>query len=148
MGKMAINGMGRIGRAALKITLDSTNLELVAVNDLMPLDNLVYLLKYDTVYKRYHRKVEMRDDNLVIDGKTIKFLSVKDPAQLPWKDLDIDVVCECTGVFTNMEGMNKHLQAGAKFALLSAPPKGVDVCCIVHGVTKPEAGERAYSCAS
>jgi len=148
MAKVAINGMGRIGRAALKIILDSTNLELVAVNDLMPLDNLVYLLKYDSVYGRYHRKVEMRDNNLVVDSKTIKFLSVKDPAQLPWKDLDIDVVCECTGVFTNMEGMNKHLQAGAKFALLSAPPKGVDVCCIVHGVTKPEAGERAYSCAS
>jgi glyceraldehyde 3-phosphate dehydrogenase (phosphorylating) len=83
-----------------------------------------------------------------VDGKTIKFLSVKDPAELPWKDLGIDVVCECTGVFTNMEGMNKHLQAGAKFALLSAPPKGADVCCIVHGVTQPAAGERAYSCAS
>lgn len=148
MGKVAINGMGRIGRAALKIILDNTNLDLVAVNDLMALDNLVYLLKYDTVYKRYHRKVEMKDGNLVVDGKTIKFLSVKDPAQLPWKDLDIDVVCECTGIFTNLEGMNKHLQAGAKYALLSAPPKGVDVCCIVHGVTKPEAGERAYSCAS
>jgi glyceraldehyde 3-phosphate dehydrogenase len=148
MAKVAINGMGRIGRAALKIILDSTNLDLVAVNDLMPLDNLVYLLKYDTVYKRYHRKVEMKDGNLAVDGKTIKFLSVKDPAQLPWKDLDIDVVCECTGIFTNMEGMNKHLQAGAKYALLSAPPKTADVCCIVHGVTKPEAGERAYSCAS
>jgi glyceraldehyde 3-phosphate dehydrogenase len=148
MAKVAINGMGRIGRAALKIILDSTKLDLVAVNDLMPLDNLVYLLKYDTVYKRYHRKVEMKDGNLAVDGKTIKFLSVKDPAQLPWKDLDIDVVCECTGIFTNMEGMNKHLQAGAKYALLSAPPKTADVCCIVHGVTKPEAGERAYSCAS
>ncbi len=91
MGKIAINGMGRIGRAALKIILDSTKLDLVAVNDLMPLDNLVYLLKYDSVYKRYHRKVEMKDGNLVIDGKTIKFLSVKDPAQLPWKDLDVDV---------------------------------------------------------
>jgi glyceraldehyde 3-phosphate dehydrogenase len=148
MAKVAINGMGRIGRAALKVILDSTKLELVAVNDLMPLDNLVYLLKYDTVYGRYHRKVEVRDNNLVIDGKTIKFLSVKDPAQLPWKDLGVDVVCECTGVFTNLEGMNKHLAAGAKYALLSAPPKGADVCCIVHGVTQPAAGERAYSCAS
>ena len=68
MGKVAINGMGRIGRAALKIILDNTNLDLVAVNDLMALDNLVYLLKYDTVYKRYHRKVEMKDGNLVVDG--------------------------------------------------------------------------------
>ena len=148
MGKIAINGMGRIGRAALKIILDSTKLELVAVNDLMPLDNLVYLLKYDSVYGRYHRKVEMKDGNLVVDGKTIKFLSVKDPAQLPWKDLDVDVVCECTGVFTNLEGMQKHLKAGAKFALLSAPPKGADVCCIVHGVTQAPKGEKAYSCAS
>ena len=148
MAKVAINGMGRIGRAALKIILDNTKLDLVAVNDLMPLDNLVYLLKYDSVYKRYHRKVEMKDGNLVIDGKTIKVLSVKDPAELPWKDLGIDVVCECTGVFTNQEGMNKHLQAGAKYALLSAPPKGADVCCIVHGVTQPPAGEKAYSCAS
>ena len=148
MAKIAINGMGRIGRAALKIILDSTNLDLVSVNDLMPLDNLVYLLRYDSVYGRYHRKIEIKDGNLVIDGKTIKFLSVKDPAELPWKDLGIDLVCECTGVFTNMEGMNKHLKAGAKYALLSAPPKGADVCCIVHGVTKPPAGEKAYSCAS
>jgi glyceraldehyde 3-phosphate dehydrogenase len=148
MAKIAINGMGRIGRAALKIILDSTNLDLVAVNDLMPLDNLVYLLKYDSVYKRYQRKVEMKDGNLVVDGKAITFLSVKDPAQLPWKDLGIDVVCECTGIFTNLEGMNKHLQAGARYALLSAPPKGADVCCVVHGVTKPPEGEKAYSCAS
>jgi len=148
MGKIAINGMGRIGRAALKIILDDTKLNLVAVNDLMPLDNLVYLLKYDTVYGRYHRKVEARDGNLVIDGKTIKFLSVKDPAQLPWKDLGVEVVLECTGIFTNEEGLTKHLTAGAKFALLSAPPKGPELVCVVHGVVEPGAGEKAYSCAS
>jgi len=147
MAKVAINGMGRIGRAALKIVLDSTNLDVVAVNDLMPLDNLVYLLKYDTVYGRYHRKVEMRDNNLVIDGKTIKFLSVKDPAQLPWKDMGIKLVFESTGVFTNTEGLQKHIQAGAQYVLLSAPPKDV-MCTIVHGVTQPPAGEQAFSCAS
>jgi len=114
----------------------------------MPLDNLVYLLKYDTVYGRYHRQVEIKDGNLVIDGKTIKFLSVKDPVQLPWKDLGVDVVCECTGVFTNEEGLTKHLAAGAKYALLSAPPKGPELVCVVHGVTEPGAGGMAYSCAS
>jgi glyceraldehyde 3-phosphate dehydrogenase len=147
MAKVAINGMGRIGRAALKIILDDTNLELVAVNDLMPLDNLVYLLKYDTVYGRYHRKVEVKDGNLVVGGKVIKFLSVKDPAQLPWKDMGIKLVFESTGVFTNTEGLHKHIQAGAQYVLLSAPPKDV-MCTIVHGVTEPPAGEQAFSCAS
>ena len=147
MAKVAINGMGRIGRAALKIILDDTNLDLLAVNDLMPLDNLVYLLKYDTVYGRYHRQVAMQDSNLVIDGKTIKFLSVKDPAQLPWKELGIELVFESTGVFTNTEGLQKHVQAGAKYVILSAPPKDV-MCTIVHGVTEPPPGEHTFSCAS
>lgn len=147
MANVAINGMGRIGRAALKIILDSTKLNLVAVNDLMPLDNLVYLLKYDTVYGRYHRSVTVKDGNLVIDGQTIKFLSVKDPAQLPWKDLGIDLVFESTGVFTNTEGLQKHVQAGAKYVILSAPPKDV-MCTIVHGVTQPPPCEQTFSCAS
>jgi glyceraldehyde 3-phosphate dehydrogenase len=147
MAKVAINGMGRIGRAALKIILDSTNLDLVAVNDLMPLDNLVYLLKYDSVYKRYHRNVEMQDGNLVIDGKTIKFLSVKDPAQLPWADLGVQLVFESTGVFTNTEGLQKHIQAGSQYVILSAPAKDV-MCTIVHGVTQPPPSEKTFSCAS
>lgn len=146
MGKVAINGMGRIGRAALRIIMDTPQLELVAVNDLMPLDNLVYLLRYDTVYGRYHRKVEAKDGQLAVDGKIIRTFSVKDPAQLPWKDLGVDLVFECTGVFTNYEGLTKHLQAGAKYALLSAPPKD-NLCTIVHGVTQPT-GEQAFSCAS
>jgi len=144
---VAINGMGRIGRATLKIILDHTNLELVAVNDLMPLDNLVYLLKFDTVYGRYHRSVAMQDNNLVVDGKTIKFLSVKDPSQLPWKELGIDLVFESTGIFTNTEGLQKHVGAGAKYVLLSAPPKDV-MCTIVHGVTEPPKDQHAFSCAS
>lgn len=147
MAKVAINGMGRIGRAALKIILDQPSLDLVAVNDLMPLDNLVYLLKFDTVYGRYHRKVALQDSNLVVDGKIIKFLSVKDPSQLPWKELGLDLVFECTGIFTNTEGLQKHLQAGARYVLLSAPPKDV-MCTIVHGVTEPPQDERAFSCAS
>lgn len=147
MAKVAINGMGRIGRAALKIIMEHPSLDLVAVNDLMPLDNLIYLLRYDTVYGRYDKKVDAVGGDLVVGGKTIKFLSVKDPAQLPWKDMGIEVVFECTGVFTNTEGLSKHVQAGARYVILSAPPKDV-MCTIVHGVTEPPAGQQTFSCAS
>ena len=148
MTKVAINGMGRIGRAAFKIVMEQPELELMAVNDLMDLDNLVYLLNYDTVYGVYKHRVTASGDKLVVNGKSIKFLSVKDPAQLPWKDLGVEVALECTGLFTQAEGLSKHIAAGAKFAMLSAPPKGPEVCCIVHGVTKPEADDRMISCAS
>jgi glyceraldehyde 3-phosphate dehydrogenase len=148
MAKIAINGMGRIGRAALKIVMDRPELELVAVNDLMEPGNLVYLLNYDTVYGVYKHRVSLDGDNLVVNGKKIKFLSVKDPAQLPWKDLGVEIVLECTGLFTQSEGLSKHLAAGAKYAILSAPPKGEQVCCIVHGVTEPGADDRMISCAS
>ncbi len=148
MTKVAINGMGRIGRAAFKIVMDRPELELVAVNDLMDLNNLVYLLNYDTVYGVYKHRVTVSGGNLVVDGKSIKYLSVKDPAQLPWKDLGVEIAMECTGFFTQSEGLSKHLAAGAKYAVLSAPPKGGDVCCIVHGVTLPEADDRMISCAS
>ncbi len=148
MTKVAINGMGRIGRAAFKIVMEQPELELVAVNDLMDLDNLVYLLNYDTVYGVYKHRVTVSGDKLAVNGKSIKFLSVKDPAQLPWKDLGVEVALECTGLFTQAEGLNKHIAAGAKYAMLSAPPKGPEVCCIVHGVTKPEADDRMISCAS
>jgi glyceraldehyde 3-phosphate dehydrogenase len=140
--------MGRIGRAAFKIVMEQPELELVAVNDLMDLDNLVYLLNYDTVYGVYKHRVTASGDKLVVNGKSIKFLSVKDPAQLPWKELGVEIALECTGLFTQAEGLNKHIAAGAKYAMLSAPPKGPEVCCIVHGVTKPEAGDRMISCAS
>jgi glyceraldehyde 3-phosphate dehydrogenase len=148
MTKVAINGMGRIGRAAFKIIMDKPDLELVAVNDLMDLGNLVYLLNYDTVYGVYKHRVTAGEGSLKVDGKTIKYLNVKDPAQLPWKDLGVEIVMECTGLFTTSEGLSKHVAAGAKYAVLSAPPKGGEVCCIVHGVTQPEAGECAISCAS
>jgi glyceraldehyde 3-phosphate dehydrogenase len=148
MTKVAINGMGRIGRAAFKIVMEQPELELVAVNDLMDLDNLVYLLNYDTVYGVYKHRVTASGDKLAVNGKSIKFLSVKDPAQLPWKELGVEIALECTGLFTQAEGLNKHIAAGAKYAMLSAPPKGPEVCCIVHGVTKPEADDRMISCAS
>jgi glyceraldehyde 3-phosphate dehydrogenase (phosphorylating) len=148
MTKVAINGMGRIGRAAFKVIMDTPELELVAVNDLMELGNLVYLLNYDTVYGVYKHRVSTSGDSLEVSGKSIKFLSVKDPAQLPWKDLGVEIALECTGLFTQAEGLSKHIAAGAKYAMLSAPPKGPEVCCIVHGVTKPESADRMISCAS
>lgn len=148
MAKVAINGMGRIGRAAFKVILETPELELVAINDLMDLDNLAYLLKYDTVYGRFGKKVEISDGALIVDGKKYLALSEKDPAQLPWGKLGVDVVFECTGFFTSNEGLTKHVEAGAKMVYLSAPPKGPDVCTIVHGVTKPEGGANIVSCAS
>jgi glyceraldehyde 3-phosphate dehydrogenase len=148
MTKVAINGMGRIGRAAFKIIMDNPELELVAVNDLMELDNLVYLLNYDTVYGVYKNRVSASGGNLQVVGKSVKYLSVKDPAQLPWKDLGVQIAMECTGLFTQAEGLTKHITAGAEYVMLSAPPKGPEICCIVHGVTKPESDDRMISCAS
>jgi glyceraldehyde 3-phosphate dehydrogenase len=149
MAKVAINGLGRIGRATFKIILETPDLELVAVNDLVPLDNLAYLLKYDTVYGRYNKKVESDGDSLIVEGKRYRVFNQRDPAQLPWGDLGIDVVFECTGVFTQKEDLEKHLQAGAKFVVLSAPAKSEDIGTVVHGVNRPEDDSvRMISCAS
>jgi glyceraldehyde 3-phosphate dehydrogenase len=148
LAKVAINGFGRIGRAAFKIILDTPELDLVAVNDIAPLDNLAYLLKYDTVYGRYEKGVEVKGDSLVVEGEEYPFFQERDPAQLPWADLGVDVVLECTGVFRDREGLDKHLQAGAKFAILSAPAKSQGVPTVVHGVNVPEEGLRVVSCAS
>jgi len=120
MMKVAINGLGRIGRAALKIILDTPKLELVAVNDIVPIENIVYLLKYDTVYGRYEKTVEQDAENIIIDGKPCRYFSEKDPARLPWSSLDVDVVLECTGVFTKREDLEKHVHAGASYVILSA----------------------------
>ena len=132
MTRIAINGLGRIGRAALKIIMDTTGLELVAVNDIVPLENIVYLLKYDTVYGKYDKTVEGDGENLIIGEKTIRYSSEKDPAQLPWSSLGVDVLLECTGVFTKREDLEKHIQAGAKYVILSAPAKSDDVVTVVH----------------
>jgi glyceraldehyde 3-phosphate dehydrogenase len=149
MAKVAINGMGRIGRAALKIMQDHPELQLVAVNDLMDIDNLVYLLRYDTVYGRYDKPVRATEGALHVGDKCIKFLSEKDPTKLPWKELGIDIVFECTGVFTSREGLEKHLQGGAKNVILSAPSKGEgDVPMVVHCVNTPEGACEIISCAS
>ncbi|MBD3263778.1 MAG: type I glyceraldehyde-3-phosphate dehydrogenase [Candidatus Omnitrophica bacterium] len=148
MAKVAINGLGRIGRATLKIVMGEDNLDLVAVNDLVPVENLVYLLRQDSVYGRYERKIEARTGSIVIDGKEIKVFSSKDPSQLPWKDLGIDVVFECTGIFTKGEDLKKHIEAGAKNVILSAPAKSEDVPTVVHGVNTAGEGSKSFSCAS
>jgi glyceraldehyde 3-phosphate dehydrogenase len=148
MAKVAINGLGRIGRATLKIILDTPGLELVAVNDLTPLDNLVYLLKYDTVYGRYEKEVWQNENMLIVEGRDYKVFNEKDPSQLPWKELGIDVVFECTGVFKDRDGAEKHLKAGAGRVILSAPPEDGDIDMVVHGVNSPKTSLRVTSCAS
>jgi glyceraldehyde 3-phosphate dehydrogenase len=149
MTKVAINGFGRIGRAAFKIVLDTPELELVGFNDIMPLDNLAYLLKYDSVYGRYDKSIEVQDDALVVDGKAYKFFQERDPAQLPWGELGVEIALECTGIFRDKAGLEKHLEAGAKFAILSAPAKGDDIPTVVHGVNVPEDPDvKMLSCAS
>ncbi len=148
MAKIAINGLGRIGRAAFRIIMDTPSLELAAVNDLVPADNLAYLLQYDTVYGRYQRRVSAEEAALVVDGRRIPVLSQKDPAQLPWGDMGVEIVLECTGIFTREEDLRKHLQAGARRVILSAPAKSGEIVTVVHGVNAPEAEVQILSCAS
>ncbi len=124
--RVAINGFGRIGRAFVRQAYGRPELEVVAVNDLGSLESLAYLLKYDTVYKQAPFSVEAKDGGLVIDGKKVAFVSEKDPAALPWKGLDIDVVIESTGFFTDYEKAKAHIDAGAKHVVISAPAKGDD----------------------
>ncbi len=148
MARVAINGLGRIGRATLKIVLDTPELELIGINDLLPPDNLAYLLKYDSVYGRYEKEVSDGERSVTIDGKEYPVFNEKDPAQLPWAELEIDIVFECTGIFRNKAGMEKHLQAGAKHVILSAPEKTGEVESVVHGVNTPEGKPQLISCAS
>ncbi len=123
--RVAINGFGRIGRAFIRRSA-GRDIEVVAINDLGSLENLAYLLKYDTVYGRAPFSVEAKEGALVVDGREIKFLQEKDPAHLPWKDLNIDVVVESTGLFTDYEKANVHLAAGAKRVVITAPSKSDD----------------------
>jgi len=148
MARVVINGMGRIGRAVLKIVLDTPELELAAVNDLLPVDNLAYLLKYDTVYGRYEKQVQASSEELVIDGRQYRVFRQENPAPLPWAELEIDMVFECTGVFRTREGMEKHLEAGARHVILSAPEKTGQVEMVVHGVNRPEGSPSLISCAN
>ncbi|MEL6917680.1 MAG: type I glyceraldehyde-3-phosphate dehydrogenase [Bacteroidota bacterium] len=148
MKRIAINGMGRIGRASLKVIMDTPGLEVIAVNDLVPIENIVYLLKYDTVYGIYDREVTAKDGNLIIDGKTIKYTSERNPEELPWAANEIEIVIESTGVFTLGEDAEKHIKAGAKTVVISAPTKSSDTPTVVHGVNSQDGKTSIFSCAS
>lgn len=121
--KIAINGFGRIGRNAFKIAFERPDLEVVAVNDLTDTKTLAHLLKHDSNYGEYPRKVEFDDQNLIVEGQKIRVLDEKDPAALPWRDLGVRVIIESTGLFTTHDDLQKHIQAGAEKVILSAPEK-------------------------
>jgi glyceraldehyde 3-phosphate dehydrogenase len=146
--RVAINGVGRIGRAILKLTLDEPALELVAINDLADVENLAYLLRFDTVYGRYAKRVLVEGSDLAVAGRKLQTLSVRDPVALPWKDLGIGLVFECTGALTRREDLEKHIRAGARFVLLSAPSKDEDIATVVHGVNAAAGTSAIISCAS
>ena len=148
MPSVAINGLGRIGRAALKTLTDADGLDLVAVNDIVDAENLSYLIKYDTVYGRYHRDVSAVEGALVLDGKRIPVLAERDPAKLPWAELGVDLVLECSGVFTTAEELEKHVRAGASYVILSAPTRSETVPTVVHGVNRAGGRPQIISCAS
>ncbi|WP_434591737.1 type I glyceraldehyde-3-phosphate dehydrogenase [Brevibacterium sp. 1718] len=142
MTRIAINGFGRIGRSTLRALIErGSELEVVAINDLGPVDDLARLLKFDTTLGRFNHDVEATDDEIVIDGKAIKVFAEKDPAKLPWGELDIDIALESTGRFTKAEKASAHITAGAKKVLVSAPSKGADLT-LAYGVNneayKPE----------
>jgi len=131
--RIAINGFGRIGRNAFKIAFARDDLEIVAINDLTDTKTLAYLLKHDSNYGTYDKEVGHDDENIIVDGHKVKVLAVKEPTELPWKDMDIDVVIESTGFFTDKEGASKHITAGAKRVVISGPTKSEGVDTIVLG---------------
>lgn len=142
MKNIAINGFGRIGRLVFRGFLNNEKYKVVAINDLMDIRSLVYLLKHDSVHGILKNKIEAKEGAIVVDGSEIKVFSEKDPENLPWKELDISVVVESTGIFRSKEGAAKHLTAGAKKVIISAPAKGDVDATVVLGVNdeilKPE----------
>lgn len=136
--RIAINGFGRIGRNAFKIAFDRSDVEIVAINDLTDNATLAHLLKYDSNYGEYPRKVESDEKGIIVDGQHIKVLSEKDPAKLPWSENKVDVVIESTGLFTKKEDAELHLKAGAKKVVVSAPTKSEGVPTVVMGANEEE----------
>jgi glyceraldehyde 3-phosphate dehydrogenase len=124
--KIGINGFGRIGRLVYRIAFKDPTLDIVAVNDITSAKTLAHLLKYDSIHRTFGEDVKAADDSFTVSGKTIKVIAEKDPANIPWKDLGVDIVLECTGLFTEKEKAAKHIAAGAKKVLISAPAKGHD----------------------
>jgi len=146
--KVGINGLGRIGRAILKLVIDEPALELVAVNDLVEAENLAYLLRFDTAYGRYPKTVAVEDGDLSIAGRKLRTLRQRDPLALPWKELDIEIVFECTGALAKREDLEKHIRAGARLVLLSAPTHDGGVETVVHGSNVAKGTPNIISCAS
>src|SRR4029450_289474 len=137
-GRIAINGLGRIGRAALKLAIETPELDLVAVNEIGSAENMAYLLRHDTVYGAYDRDVQVAEGALVIDGRRLVYVSERDPERLPWGDLDVDLVLGGTGRSTRREDAEKHLRSGADRVVLSGPTNSPDVPTIIRGVNSPE----------
>lgn len=137
MTRLGINGFGRIGRIVFRATLKRTNVDVVAINDLLDVNHLAYLLEYDSVHGRFDGKIEVKDGNLVVDGKTIRVTAERDPKTLKWDEAGVDVVAECTGIFTTLETADYHIQAGAKKVVISAPSK--DAPMFVMGVNHTDA---------
>lgn len=146
MKRVAINGFGRIGRSALKVIFDTNDLEVVGINDLMAIENAVYLLKYDSNYGRYDKNVRFEGDTIFVGDKAIKYTSIREIEGLPWKDLDVDAVIESTGLFTSQSDAEKHILAGAKTVVISGPTK--DTPTVVHGVNTDTGNVSIFSCAS
>lgn len=147
--KVGINGFGRIGRQVLKVmrTKYKNEIDVIAFNDLGNLDTMAHLFRYDSVHGRYQGTVEVKDGNLVVDGDVIQALSERDPANLPWGDLGVDIVIESTGIFRDRDGAGKHLTAGAKKVIISAPAKGEDLT-IVMGVNEDKYDSSAHNIVS
>lgn len=139
--KVAINGFGRIGRNAFKIALNRDDIEIVALNDLTDNKALAHLLKYDSTYGTYDHEVSYDDEGVIVDGRHFKVLSIKNPAELPWRDLGVDVVIESTGFFVDPAKARAHIDAGAKKVIISAPAKGEGAETIVIGVNDDKLGE-------
>jgi glyceraldehyde 3-phosphate dehydrogenase len=135
MIRVAINGFGRIGRQVFQAGFNDPNIEWVAINDMTDTKTLAYLLEYDSIHGHFKGKVEHNNDGLIVNGRFIKVFKEKDPLKLPWRDLNIEVVVESTGFYTEREGAKKHLDAGAKKVLISAPAKNPDIT-IVKGVNE------------
>lgn len=140
--KVGINGFGRIGRNVYRVIAKRENIDVLAINDLTDAKTLAFLLKYDSVHGKFDGNIEARDDSIIVKGKEIKLLKEKDPANLPWKDLGVEIVIESTGIFTKRSDCEKHLKAGARKVILSAPSKDKLDATIVIGVNtndlKPE----------
>ncbi|MFT4610804.1 MAG: glyceraldehyde 3-phosphate dehydrogenase [Glaciecola sp.] len=134
--KLGINGFGRIGRIVFRATVKRDDVDVVAINDLLDVDHLAYLLKYDSVHGNFDGTVEVKDGHLVVDGKIVRVTAERDPKNLKWDEVETDVVAECTGIFTSLETADYHIQAGAKKVVISAPSK--DVPMFVMGVNDDE----------